>query len=262
MGRGGIAAYAVALLECACLSALCPPCLAPEPRPSPGLAALRNLPGGLRRRAGRAPAAAFERAHHWALWVEKRGLSTAAVAASLARWAGCAPGAVGCGAEGSLRGNGPVVYGPPGVAGREPSLPEGKGWRATALPAAKKWRRGITGNGFRLRLAGAPRRRRSGRRFPRSWRALHPHRQLLAPSAPERGRQSRRRAALAGRRFPGCASGFLFSAARAISSIACWRLVSRALASPPTLTIFTTRAVSPAPLWGRGRSASRARWPA
>ena len=119
-----------------------------------------------------------------------------------------------CGAEGSLRGNGPVVYGPPGRR-RSGAVPPGREGVAspTALPRREEVApRGSQGEWFPLAARGrSARGRRSGRRTSRGAGApCSPHRQLLWPPALRSGgRQSRRRAALAGRRFPtpGCASG-------------------------------------------------------
>ena len=215
---------------------------------------------------GAPPAAAFEGAHHWALWVEKRGLSTAAVAASLARWAGCAPGTVGfAGQKDRYAVTGQWFTVPRGVADREPSLPEGKGWRALRLyPAAKKWRRGDhMGNGFRLRLAGAP---REGAALEDALPAVLAR--LAAPIANYFGPQrfgagagnldAVQRWLAAGSLPRGVPRGFLFSAARAylFNRLLAARIARFGLAAHPD-DLCDESGVPTAPLWGRGRSASR-----
>ena len=215
---------------------------------------------------GAPPPAAIEGAHHWALWVEKRGLSTAVVASALARWAGCAPGAVGfAGQKDRYAVTGQWFTVPRGVADPEPCLPEGEGWRALRLyPTAKKWRRGDhAGNSFRLRLAGAP---REGAALEAALPAVQAR--LAAPIANYFGPQrfgvgagnldAVQRWLAAGSLPRDVPRSFLFSAARAY-------LFNRLLAARIARFGLSVHAddhcdesgVPTAPLWGRGRSASR-----
>ncbi len=215
---------------------------------------------------GAPPPAVIEGAHHWALWVEKRGLSTAVVASALARWAGCAAGAVGfAGQKDRYAVTGQWFTVPRSVADPEPALPEGEGWRALRLyPAAKKWRRGDhAGNGFRLQLAGVP---LEGSALEAALPAVQAR--LLAPIAnyfgPQRfgvgaGNLDAVQRWLATGSLPrGVPRSFLFSAARAY-------LFNRLLAARIARFGLVVHAddhcdengVPTAPLWGRGRSASR-----
>ena len=210
--------------------------------------------------------AAAEGAHHWALWVEKRGLSTGAVASALARWAGCAAGAVGfAGQKDRYAVTGQWFTVPRGVADPEPSLPEGEGWRALRLyPAAKKWRRGDhTGNGFRLQLAGVP---LEGSALEAALPAVQAR--LLAPIAnyfgPQRfgvgaGNLDAVQRWLATGSLPrGIPRSFLFSAARAylFNRLLAARVARFGLSAHPD-DHCDEAGVPTAPLWGRGRSASR-----
>lgn len=215
---------------------------------------------------GAPPPAAAEGAHHWALWVQKRALSTAAVGSALARWAGCAPDAVGfAGQKDRYAVTGQWFTVPRGVADPEPSLPEGEGWRALRLyPAAKKWRRGDhTGNGFRLQLAGA---QLEGAAFQEALPAVQ--RRLAAPIAnyfgPQRfgvgaGNLEAVQRWLATGSLPrNVPRSFLFSAARAylFNCLLAARIERFGLVPHPDDHCDET-GVPTAPLWGRGRSASR-----
>ena len=215
---------------------------------------------------GAPPTEAADGAHHWALWVEKRGLSTAAVASALARWAGCASDAVGfAGQKDRYAVTGQWFTVPRSVADLEPSLPEGKGWRALRVyPTAKKWRRGDhAGNGFCLRLAVAP---REGAALEAALPEVQAR--LAAPIANYFGPQrfgvgagnldAVQRWLAAGSLPRDVPRSFLFSAARAY-------LFNRLLAARIARFGLTVHAddhcdengVPTAPLWGRGRSASR-----
>lgn len=215
---------------------------------------------------GAPPPAAPEGAHHWALWVEKRGLSTAAVASALARWAGCASGSVGfAGQKDRYAVTGQWFTVPRALAAAEPSLPEGDGWRALRLyPAAKKWRRGDhTGNAFRLRLAGAP---LEGAALEEALPRVQAR--LMAPIAnyfgPQRfgvgaGNLGAVQRWLATGSLPrGVSRSFLFSAARSylFNRLLAARIARFGLAVHPD-DHCDEGGVPTAPLWGRGRSASR-----
>lgn len=215
---------------------------------------------------GAPPPAAAEGAHHWALWVEKRGLSTATVASALARWIGCTSSAVGfAGQKDRYAVTGQWFTVPRAVADPEPALPEGEGWRALRLyPAAKKWRRGDHGgNAFRLRLAGV------GREDAALQEALPAvQARLGAPIAnyfgPQRfgvraGNLEAVQRWLAARSLPrGVPRGFLFSAARAylFNRLLAARIERFGLAVHPD-DHCDEDGLPTAPLWGRGRSASR-----
>ena len=248
-----------------------PPLILPEAWPQPQPAVLPALAYGgapehfvVEELGAPSPGAASE-AHHLALWVEKCGRSTGAVAGQLAAWRGCAPQDVGFAGQKDRQALTRQWFTVPrAVTEPLPPLPEGDGWRACrAHPTLKKWRRGDhAGNAFILRLELPP----------SAQGALEPlaaavEQRLAAPVpnyfGPQRfgvggGNLKTLEAWRAGAPLPrGRSRGFLLSAARAylFNLLLAARVQGLGLAPCPG-DHLDDAGMPTAPLWGRGRSVS------
>lgn len=248
-----------------------PPLTLPEAWPQPEPSVLPALAYGgapedfvVEELGGPAPGALTD-AHHLALWVEKRGRSTGAVAAALAAWRGCAPQDVGFAGQKDRQALTRQWFTVPrAVAEPLPALPEGDGWRALgAHPTLKKWRRGDhAGNAFTLRLELPPRVRGDLGAL-----AAAVEERLAAPVpnyfGPQRfgaggGNLKALEAWRAGAPLPrGRSRGFLLSAARAyVFNLLLAARVQQLGLAPCDGDHLDEAGVPTAPLWGRGRSVS------